>query len=903
MSSQTRHALQDLPLPGDKPLPQQRALSAPQRLARLPAAREQRDPLGFDALREAALQLAQGASRQQWTDYNLHDPGVTLLEALCYALSEDIFACRQSVPELLGLLADDAGDDPNASISDAALQRHALYGRRDALPCRPSTAADYQRWLYDLWPEARHLRIRALRDHAGRASGLWQLSRQAQQADVNDQQQALAQTSAYWAARNLGEDLLDVQQLLKPRWVSLRCRLRVDGQRDLAELLAELLARCDDYIAARPLRRAVAEQPDARRSGPLMGQGWVSRRELERCQADELKFNDLALYLRDTVGVLDVDELRLEESAELRMLSSLDGDPTDPEGPQPLLRDANSLPMRGAGWALRLAWPSRPEDLEGWQVSGQGSSDQLPLQQLWQQLEDVRRTPRRLALPELAGAPGRDAREARDTPPAYVAASSHLPEVYRHPGRHGASLELRSGSSGQRLQWHAYLALLEQWLAHSRAQRQHLGELFDIGRAMEPSYWWDLPGNAQLPGLDAVAPDPMATLARPQAQAPGEGLYLQPRAQLERDLFATADDAIERRSRVLDQLLAMHGEGLDFQPLQGLPCYWSAPSWRRHLLRCKQRYARQLPLLTRDRAAAFDYSQPMLGRRDNRSPLALRLALQLGMAHPFPRLLTPALEALGLQLIHDDRPASGEPPMVHADAQHEPLHLLPGSRPPRRGAELRASWQLLRRHLPRLRDPLPAALLRSAVYAERYVLQHHQGILSLLLTGESRGQQWQLAKVNSSQQALQLATELHHLACALQRHAEGLHLVEHLLLRPPGHDSTRLDGLHRAKLSLLLPGWTARGADARFQALCRDALLMAAPAHLESRVFFLQAEDMAEFERLYAGWLQAKETHCKLLQRGALDGPMTEQLAQQAAALTAFLRPLWARPEASGSSA
>ncbi|MCV2363936.1 hypothetical protein LNV23_10800 [Paucibacter sp. DJ1R-11] len=908
--------LQALAPPAQGVLPQERALEAPQRLPRLPSSREQRDPLGFDALREAVIQLAQGASRSQWTDFNLHDPGVTLLEAFCFGLSEDIYASRQSVPELLGLLPDlDPGIDKEpgrpadlSAISPNALARHALYGPREALPCRPTSASDYQRWLYDLWPEARHLRMTPLRDRHGRRSGLWHLSRQAQVADQDDREQALAQTRSYWAQRNLGEDLLDAQQLLKPRWVRLRCRVRSDGRRDLAELLAELLARCDDYIAARPLRHALDELPDAEHSGPLMSQGWVNSVELERCQAEELKFNDLTLYLREIPGLADIDELRLEESAELREHSELnrqDFGLEDGAPPPALLQDPDSLPMRGPGWALRLAWPASAQDLEGWNVSGQGSNDQLPLQQLWQQLEDVRRTPRRQALPGLPAAPTRAAREPSEAEAAaYVPASSHLPEVYRQPGRQGASLELQAGGRGQQQQWQAYLSLMEQWLAHSRAQRQHLGELFDIGHAKGPSYWWDLPGNAQLSALEAVALDPHATAARPQSPAAQEGLYLQPREQIERDVFAAADEAVERRSRVLDQLLALHGEQLDFQALQSLPCYWSGPSWQGHLLRCKQRYARQLLARTRDRHAAFDYSKALLGKRKNRCALAERLALQLGMAHPFPRRLTQTLRVLELQLLPEDRRPEGEVPALAADGEYQALHLLPGSRPPRRGAELRELWQMLRSRLPGLRQALPPALLRSAVQADRFILRRQPSQLCLCLGGERRDQRWTLARVASEAQALQLATDLHLLACALQRHAEGLHLVEHLLLRPAGQAAATLAAFHRQKISLILPGWTARGADPRFQSLCQEALLMAAPAHLESRSLFLDAQEMERFEQLYEDWLDARRAHCSAqlkpqtgkshelakVNKGEDTG---SQLSACAAALSVFLQPFW----------
>lgn len=64
-------------------------------------------PHDFDTLRRSAIGFAQAASGNIWTDYNLHDPGVTLLEQTCFALSEVSF---QAVHDTADLLTNDRGD-------------------------------------------------------------------------------------------------------------------------------------------------------------------------------------------------------------------------------------------------------------------------------------------------------------------------------------------------------------------------------------------------------------------------------------------------------------------------------------------------------------------------------------------------------------------------------------------------------------------------------------------------------------------------------------------------------------------------------------------------------------------------------------------------------------------------
>ena len=49
--------------------------------------RDADDPGRFELLKREGLRLLQEMSGSLWPDYNLHDPGVTILEQLCYALT------------------------------------------------------------------------------------------------------------------------------------------------------------------------------------------------------------------------------------------------------------------------------------------------------------------------------------------------------------------------------------------------------------------------------------------------------------------------------------------------------------------------------------------------------------------------------------------------------------------------------------------------------------------------------------------------------------------------------------------------------------------------------------------------------------------------------------------------
>ncbi|WP_299672939.1 hypothetical protein [uncultured Roseobacter sp.] len=92
----------------------------------------------FDSLRAQAIAFAQAASGNIWTDYNLHDPGVTLLEQTCFALSEIGY---QAAHPIRDLLTDEQG---RLRYTDLA-----LYDPRSVLPGAPVTDLDLTSYLSD----------------------------------------------------------------------------------------------------------------------------------------------------------------------------------------------------------------------------------------------------------------------------------------------------------------------------------------------------------------------------------------------------------------------------------------------------------------------------------------------------------------------------------------------------------------------------------------------------------------------------------------------------------------------------------------------------------------------------------------------------------------------------------
>ncbi len=91
----------------------------------------------YAELREAGIRQLEVLSANVWTDFNSHDPGITILEGLCYVLTE--LSYRTSLP-MEDLLA------RNPAALATMLEKN-FYLPQEILPCEPLTAQDYRALL------------------------------------------------------------------------------------------------------------------------------------------------------------------------------------------------------------------------------------------------------------------------------------------------------------------------------------------------------------------------------------------------------------------------------------------------------------------------------------------------------------------------------------------------------------------------------------------------------------------------------------------------------------------------------------------------------------------------------------------------------------------------------------
>src|SRR5215471_14037716 len=96
----------------------------------------------FYRLRREGIGFIEKMGSQQWTDYNIHDPGITTLEALCYAITDLAYRTGWDIRDILTPEVASSGPQPYPN--------QAFFTARQILTISPTTSADFRRLLIDL---------------------------------------------------------------------------------------------------------------------------------------------------------------------------------------------------------------------------------------------------------------------------------------------------------------------------------------------------------------------------------------------------------------------------------------------------------------------------------------------------------------------------------------------------------------------------------------------------------------------------------------------------------------------------------------------------------------------------------------------------------------------------------
>jgi len=869
----------------------------------------------FEALRNEGIGLVQALSGHIWTDYNLHDPGVTILEQLCFALTELGYRAEFPVADHL--------TDENRRID---WEQQSLHRPEVIFPCRPTTASDYRALLLD--------RVENLDDvivstgSTAEIGGVYDLTvrlratKAQRDDDGRDTQSDYEKShieqarSVYRAHRNLCEDIDDKVASTVGALCELEGEIDIEGPRDPIDILAEIYVCCDQHVARTP-ELVTLEEIEA--SDQSLDEILDAPDTQLRLAAAENAGQDVHLAI--SLGKLRASIAAVSGVQQVRALALV-----DTEGSR-LVNDNE----------YRLQLPDRKAKRKV-TLFKRGLRVEVVARDVKTRFEDLGRRDRERmrVVDRVLRAWPMPQGQYRNAQP-YYSLQNDLPAIYG-VNAHGIPESATPEEKARAKQLKAYLVLLEQVIANSTYNLHHVRKLFSAETASRQSYWWRLLGKESVPDITAVfqvraviqgkldeierleeernnavqdskeeLDSKIKRLVEEVEDAKRLGIEEWVRREIERDVYRDFDDYRYRKGRVLDHLLGLYGERLPQNSLRGFADYYDPGELEDALVDHKATFLENIVEWTRDRASGFDYGKPSWnkpppreGEAPNCSGLQIRIGRLLGFERNYSRSLTSWVRKIA-RTVGSAEPEASE--MTHADGQENltKVFVAPGIWPDS-APELREMRDDLVRIRPIQSRRLSKTLLRIGTNKDRYWCEFRRDgqerPLLLELDDEDQAdatrQFWKLGQFPDEHSARRAACYLRTFLIRLNRECEGSHVIEHVLLCPTQERSAAVDPwFFSHRLTVVFPNWTARFQQRAFQRLAEETVQLNCPAHLRARCVWMDFEAMQSFEQCYEAWLTAKIAYCD-----APEGRETTTAVDAAAAsVTDQIKPYWPSEE------
>lgn len=431
----------------------------------------------YEELLRRGTQYCQQLGGDLWTDYNLHDPGVTILQQLCYAITDLSYRTDFRVVDLL------------EAAPQAPKPEQPLFTGDRILTCNPVTTADYRKFLYDSTKGVKNIWLAPIENHSLGISGLYEVQVETWESVKDENEAAIRKQveECMRSTRNLAEDVEKVT-ILKAQEIEVEGIIEIGPQENPVAVLAQVLFDIQNSLIPFPRVQAVDElfksrQPDEIWNGPLLGLGALDENSLKPLKRT-VEGQEIANIMMRTPGVKRVTRLNVRD------LSNPNLPPNSPihikEGYVPRL----SPPILEVQDSYTIA-----VELEGgvtWHVDSKAVWARI------QELEgDIHNSEAYAARSAQASQYLRAPHGEYKNVENYVSIQHQFPVAYglSKYGIPDYSMEgLALGSKKQRearvQQLKAYLLFFEQLLANYLSQLAHVGNLFSLDEELRKSYFF-----------------------------------------------------------------------------------------------------------------------------------------------------------------------------------------------------------------------------------------------------------------------------------------------------------------------------------------------------------------------------------------------------------------------------
>ncbi len=829
----------------------------------------------YEIMRDEGLRYARELSRKLWTDYNLHDPGITILELLCYAISD--LGYRTSLP-IEDLLAE--------KENNKAAMNRKFPPAESILPTCPLTEYDYRKIFIDLegvrnaWVMYKKIPfyLNCDSEYEGKTGQKGFLTYEKPDEvkikeelrgyykililpdrftnngeEVKPDKLKKQVTQRYHRNRNLCEDLLTVETIPETE-VSLCADLEIVSDAVPEEVHAKIKHAVSNYFNPPVRRKTLSELLDEGQpienifEGPLLKNGFITDEDLKKAALrTEVRLSDIIEI------IMSMEEVKIIKDIEISLCEPGYDEKDDnpwivciPPGTVPVLCEKKTV--------LNFYKDVLPQPVNA--KDAEKHLEDLFAEEL-EEWEEIGKAPSGIPVPEgKYFAAGQLVSLRQDFPDNYGINTNGLP-ADATPERKAQALQLKG-----------YIHFFDRILSGYFAHLEQVKKLLSAENPTGETYFF-----SEIEGFDnnpVVGKDYQQTLE-------------QLRDHLDKNRY-------ERNNRFLDHLIARFAENFHDYASIMFRLYRKEEAQKK-LAEVKAAFIKTYPETGKRRFTAINYRP---GKVDDPSPEEMDAlpcdtlyepsGLETRIASLAGDMKTGQLPlfALETEISEDKKEVEGEEIKVYRwsvsggdkDAERS-LHSVSFFKVHRDAED--ALWETVNyvridQSKKQVKDNLASKEANGTTAKYRYEASggnYKVGIYDkkgrlMGFFGGTFANENEIA-TNIAKTAAWLHKKMEH---------EGMLLIEHLLLAPdpenappklffpvhvePGCTSCDPADPYSFRLTIALPGWTERFSDMDFRTYMEKLIRLETPAHIAPKICWIGPGQMQDLQEVYARWLKER---------------------------------------------
>ncbi|MFY0630370.1 MAG: hypothetical protein JXR05_08310 [Flavobacteriaceae bacterium] len=834
-----------------------------------------KDDLDFYFLKQLGIEYIEELGGDLWTDLNSHDPGVTMMEMLSYAITD--LGNRIEVP-IENLLT--------SNNLNTAIDRQ-FFNATEVFPCNPVNELDYRKIFIDLkgvrncwlkkykkevyvscqdnelsYDQNKFAHLDETLKSNFKLKGLYTLLVEFDPFDdnitpENKQQQIVfikdAIKEKYHQNRNLCEDLVAIEKV-KTQAVSVCANIEVEKEANEEEVHANVLFEINNYFSPFPKFYSIKEMlakgytPDQIFDGPLLDNGFIDTEELiEADLRKEVRLSDLMKIIMNIDGVKLIKDISIghcDSSKELKndWVVCLDPDR------KPILCDKSTFNYSKGVLPLNI--------------------NEVEVEKFKKELEEEAFIQQEKAKQDkILDFPSGNFIEAN----AYNTIQNDFPDTYGI-GQEGLSARVTTERRSQAKQLKSYLLFFDKILANYFQHLSKVKDLLSISGQETKTYFAQAVKGIK--GFDDLV----------------ENYPANNEVELTELLFEKFDNNIERRNEILDHLLARFAESFGDYAFLMKTLYGSVSD--EIILANKEAFLKDYIAISSQRGSAFNYyKQPLeeLWDTNNIAGFQKRVSRLVGIKNYSRRDLTSSFIEVYDALDSDAKKVyrwrvkdTGGTVILSSVVDYKTISEATN--------ELHFSvLQIIQTSEKKIEDTLEKKLLNTTVIDNIEITQVGTEEYSLQIINPdvlSSDPSFILAKQDEIYIDLETLKEALLSLVTFFKHEfseEGMFLVEHILLRPDINknitdkeeflpicaddcDDCSIDP-YSYRVSIVLPGYTYRFSNPDFRNYIENIIKEELPAHVLPRICWVghrrdmvkdEENDLWCFENAYKDYLLTK---------------------------------------------